>query len=39
MHEVLEAIFGSGEYTSSGGFGVFSVPGAGYQPLHTVRLH
>ena len=35
MHQVLEAIFGATGYWCSGGFGVFTLPGAGYQPLHT----
>ena len=35
MHQVLEAIFGATNYWCSGGFGVFTLPGAGYQPLHT----
>ena len=35
MHAVLGAVFGTADFVCTGGFGVFTMPGAGYQPLHS----
>ena len=32
---MLGAVFGTADFVCSGGFGVFTMPGAGYQPLHS----